>query len=514
MRKISALIFLIGLLILGNKLSAQPNLEWVKNYGGSEAEGANSIQQTTDGGYIVAGSSRSINGDVGGNNGISDYWIIKLDIAGNLEWEKNYGGSDSDTSVSIQQTTDGGYIVAGGSRSTDGDVGGNYGSSDCWIIKLDMAGNLEWEKNYGGSEADNAQSIQQTTDGGYIVAGYSRSTDGDVGGNNGSSDYWIIKLDIAGNLEWEKNYGGSDSDLPQSIQQTTDGGYIVVGYSRSINGDVGGNNGSTDYWIIKLDIAGNLEWEKNYGGSDSDTAFSIQQTTDGGYIVVGDSRSNNGDVGENYGSSDYWIIKLDIAGNLEWEKNYGGSDWDFAWSIQQTTDGGYIVAGDSRSTDGDVGGNYGSSDCWIIKLDMAGNLEWEKNYGGSGADVPQSIQQTTDGGYIVASESTSTDGDVGGNYGSWDSWIVKLDPIPVGIQTTNFSPKFTISPNPSKGEFTIHANDLTGPFTIKIFDALGHSIYTKNEIHGPLNIGNVAKGNYYIHITSDKFSFTRKLIVH
>ena len=520
MRKTSALIFsifLIGLLISGNKLSAQPNLEWEKNFGGSLAEYANSIQQTTDGGFIVAGSTSSNNGDVGGNNGNSnsDYWIIKLDMTGNLEWEKNFGGSSVDEARSIQQTTDGGFIVAGSTWSNDGDVGGNNdnGSADYWIIKLDMSGNLEWEKNFGGSSGDEARSIQQTTDGGFIVAGISGSNDGDVGENNGWGDYWIIKLDMSGILEWEKNFGGSASDVAQSIQQTTDGGFIVAGHSRSNDGDVGGNNGIYDRWIIKLDMSGNLEWEKNFGGSDFDQAYSIQQTTDGGYIVAGNSGSNDGDVGGNNGKKDIWIIKLDMAGNLEWEKNFGGSELDFASSIQQTTDGGFIVAGDSGSNDGDVGGNNGGDDYWIIKLDMAGNLEWEKNFGGSSVEEASSIQQTTDGGFIIAGESRSTDGDVGGNNGNADFWIVKLAPNPVGIQTTNFNSKFTISPNPSKGEFTIHPNDLTGPFIIKIFDVLGHSIYSKNEIHGPLNIGNIAKGNYYIHITTDKFSFTKKLIV-
>ncbi|MGK0175953.1 MAG: hypothetical protein ACI9AT_002340 [Ulvibacter sp.] len=207
-------------------------------------------------------------------------------------------------------------------------------------------------------------------------------------------------------------------------------------------------------------------------------------------------------------------IKISAQPILEWEKNYGGSGWDQANSIQQTMDGRHIVIGGSFSNDGDVGGNNGEWDSWIIKLDIGGNLEWEKNYGGSSVDGTSSIQQTADGGYIIAGFSESNDGDVGGNNGTLDYWIIKLDPIPVGIQTTNFNPKFTISPNPSKGECTIYPNDLTDPFTIKIFDTLGHSIYTKNEIHGPLNINNIAKGNYYIHITADQFSFTRKLIVH
>jgi len=185
-------------------------------------------------------------------------------------------------------------------------------------------------------------------------------------------------------IEWEKNFGGTGSDRASTVRQTIDGGYVIAGCSKSGNLDVGGNNGDCDYWIIKIDESGNLEWEKNYGGSGYDIANSIEQTLDGGYIVAGSSTSNNGDVGENYGRNDYWIIKIDNLGNLQWENNFGGSDRDSANSIQQTTDGGYIVAGGSASTDGDVGGNMGTpyDDYWIIKLDPLGNLQWGKSYGG------------------------------------------------------------------------------------------------------------------------------------
>jgi len=233
---------------------------------------------------------------------------------------------------------------------------------------------IEWQQNYGGSSADYAQSIQQTLDGGYIVAGGSSSNNGDVSGNNGGWDYWILKLDGTGNVQWEQNYGGSGYDYAYSIQQTLDGGYIVAGRSSSNDGDVSGNNGGWDYWILKLDGTGNVQWEQNYGGSLDDGAFSIQQTLDGGYIVAGGSESNDGDVSENNGdAADYWILKLDGTGNVQWEQNYGGSGNDRAYSIQQTLDGGYIVAGYSLSNDGDVSGNNGDYDYWIVKLSDDGN---------------------------------------------------------------------------------------------------------------------------------------------
>jgi uncharacterized delta-60 repeat protein len=356
-----------------------------KFFGGSNDDEAYSIQQTSDGGYIVAGYTNSFGA------GYSDFYIIKLDASGNKVWKKTYGGSSDDWARSIQQTSDGGYIVAGETSS----FGAGY--SDFYIIKLDANGNKVWQKTYGGSSYDVAYSIQQTSDGGYIVAGETYSFG--VGG----SDFYIIKLDAYGNKIWEKTYGGSSDDYAYSIQQTSDGGYIVAGDTSSFGA------GYYDFYIIKLDAYGNKIWEKTYGGSSDDWASSIQQTRDGGYIVAGGTSS----FGAGY--YDFYIIKLDASGNKVWEKTYGGSSEDYARSIQQTSDGGYIVAGDTES----FGAGY--YDFYIIKLDAYGNKIWEKTYGGSDRDYAYSIQQTSDGGYIVA----------GGTYsfgaGKYDFYIIKLD---------------------------------------------------------------------------------------
>jgi hypothetical protein len=422
-------LLLLLTLILSFSAFAQPTIEWQRSLGGSYWENAYSIQQTTDGGYIVAGWSDSNDGDVSGNNGISDFWIVKLDASGNISWQNSLGGSLYDVAYNIQQTTDGGYIVAGWSESNDGDVSGNNGGYDYWIVKLDAVGNLSWQRALGGSDFDLAYSIQQTTDGGYIVAGYTDSNNGDVSGNNGGKDYWIVKLDASGNLSWQKCLGGSGDEGASSIQQTTDGGYIVAGWSESNDGDVSGNNGTHDYWIVKLDASGNLSWQKSLGGSNTDLAYSIQQTTDGGYIVAGYTDSNNGDVSGNNGGVDYWIVKLNASGNIIWQRSLGSSGLEVAYSMHQTTDGGYIVAGWSDSNDGDVTVNNGGNDYWIVKLDASGNISWEKSLGGSGNEVAYSIRQTTDGGYIVAGWSDSNDGDVSGSNGFEDFWIVKLGPF-------------------------------------------------------------------------------------
>ena len=385
-----------------------------------------------------------------------------------IEWQKSLGGLGNDNSYSIQQTNDGGYIVSGVSDSNDGDVSGNHGNTDFWVMKLTSIGTIEWQKSLGGTSDEDANSIQQTNDGGYIVVGGSESNDGDVSGNHGSQDIWVVKLNITGAIEWQKSLGGTESESAFSIQQTNDGGYIVLGVSFSNDGDVSGNHGNGDYWAVKLSSIGTIEWQKSLGGTGQDFAFSIQQTTDAGYIVAGLSNSNDGDVSGNHGASlDYWVVKISSLGAIEWQKSLGGSNSDQARSIQQTNDGGYIVTGESDSNDGDVSGNHGSQDIWVVKLNITGAIEWQKSLGGTESENVFTIQQTNDGGFIVAGGSSSNDGDVSGNHGDVDCWLVKLATSQQSIE--NFQPDlFSVFPNPAQN--TIHVktdNKLIGkPYVI------------------------------------------------
>jgi|GEM_PF-351621 len=400
-------------------------IEWQKCLGGSAYEELHSVQQTFDGGYVVAGYAYSNDDDVSGNHGLADYWIVKLNSVGGIDWQKCLGGSAHEQAHSIQQTLDGGYIVAGGSSSNDGDVFGNHGGNDYWVVKLNSVGDIDWQKCLGGSNNDTAYSIQQTSDGGYVVAGYTLSNDYDVSGNHGDADFWIVKLDSVGVIDWQKCLGGSSEEYARSIQQTSDGGYIITGETRSINGDVSGNHGDVDFWLVKLEPDGTLDWQKCLGGTNSDYPRSVQQTSDGGYIVAGVSWSTDGDVSGSHGASDYWIVKLESNGDLQWQKCLGGSSNDTAYSIQKTSDGGYFVAGQTYSNNGDVSGNHGAFDYWVVKLESNGDLQWQKCLGGSSNDAARSIQKTSDGGYIVAGYTSSNDGDVSGNHGSADYWIVK-----------------------------------------------------------------------------------------
>ncbi|OFY36137.1 MAG: hypothetical protein A2W91_04955 [Bacteroidetes bacterium GWF2_38_335] len=487
-------------------ISNAQNIEWAKCYGGSDFDCATSVQQTTDGSFIIACHAGSNDGDINNNNGLRDYWILKLTEFGDTIWTKCYGGSNYDDAYSIQQTTDGGYIVGGNSRSNNGDVHGNHGLYDIWILKLNEFGDTLWSKCYGGSSEEHAESIQQTTDGGFIIAGYSGSIDGDVNENNGLSDVWILKLNEYGDALWSKSYGGSDFDYSYSIQQTTDGGYIVAGLSESNDGDVNGNHGTRDIWVLKLNEYGDTTWTRCYGGSYWEETNSIQQTSDGGYIVAGSSYSNDGDLNNNNGLSDYWILKLNEFGDTIWTKSYGGSNDDYSYSIQQTTDGGYIVAGYSNSNDGDVFGNHGNNDYWVLKLDEYGDTLWTKCYGGSGSEKTESLQKTTDGGSIIVGFSESNDGDVNGFHGYFDSWVLKIDDYTSTLVQETYK-NIQIYPNPTYGMVNIKSDKVQ---KVEVVNLIGEVILvSQNKM---IDIKNQPSGVYYIKVFNGEETITRKII--
>ena len=507
-------IILLFLTIFSFNLAiAQPNIEWQKSLGGSFEDKAESILQTSDGGYIVAGYSESWNGDVTGNHGSFDFWVVKLTSTGAITWQKSLGGTSIDVAYSIQQTIDGGYIVSGKTASSNGDITGYHGYGDIWIVKLTSTGIISWQKCLGGGNEENGLSIKQTADGGYIVGGYSASADGDVIGVWSLFDLWVVKLTSTGTISWQQCLGGFNSELMFSIQQTSDGGYIVAGQSNSNDHDLTFNHGLDDFWIVKLDSIGILSWQKSLGGSNKDIAKSIQQTTDGGYIVAGHSESNDWNVVGNHGGGDMWVLKLNSLGHITWRKCLGGSGVDFAESIQQTADGGYIVTGQSWLNDGDVTTNYGGPDLWVVKLTTTGTISWQKSLGGSDYDYASSIKQTTDGGYIVAGSSRSNDGDVTGNHGDFDIWVVKLSPS-VGINQTSLS-SISIYPNPTTGNITINLREVKKEIQTKVINSLGKVILTQQfESTSIANLEiNAPTGFYYLQIEiPNEGTITKKFV--
>lgn len=487
-------IFFIATLLLsivhGN--AQTPTIQWQKSFGGTGNENANSIVQTTDGGYILAGYTSSSNGDVTLNKGGDDYWIVKLNASGTLEWQKTYGGSSDDQAYSVVQTTDGGYIVAGYSYSVDGDITNWQGDKDYWILKLDAMGDIQWQKKYGGDDKETAYSIKQTLDGGYIVAGNSYSYDGvirpingDITDFHGGVDGWIVKLSSMGTIEWQKCMGGTSVDGFYSIEQTADGGYIATG-EYYVYG----------YWLVKLDSSGNMQWQKVY--SDTDTAFSVNQTSDGGYIMAGDVVTRIGNAtGHNFG-----IMKVNSIGTIEWNKSYGGDGFfDIAKSIKQTSDGGYIVTGVANSYySGNIGYSHGGQDVWLLKISSLGVLQWQTCLGGNLDDGASVIQKTADNGYVIAGFSKSSNGNATANHGGSDVWVIKMSAAPLGVEE---SPKMAnsvyFSPNPAKDKI-VFSKEVN---SVAVISLNGTLIQTTKVNGTELNISNLKSGAYILKIITD-----------
>ncbi len=496
-------LFFAPLFLTIASLSAQPSIQWQITLGGTLYDEPSCIEQTADGGYIAAGTTVSDDGDVETNYGSFDFWVIRLDSLGQVVWKKNYGGSGWEEALAVRQTPDGGFILAGHTESNDLDVSGNHGNKDAWVLKLDGDGIAEWQKCLGGSGRDEASDIQVSKDGGYILAGWSASTDGDVSGNHGSIDCWVVKLSATAVIEWQKSYGGSDVDYAHSVSPTSDGGYIVAGRSQSDDGNVIGGPPGMNAWVLKLNFEGKIEWQHSLGGTGIDRANEIHQTKDGGYIMIGQTGSDDGDVtGHNGGYYDVWVVKLNASGGIEWQQALGGTSEDYGRSICQTSDDGYVLTGLVNSKNGDVTGNHGSSDLWVVKLTPEGDLVWQKAFGGTNAERGHSIEQTTDGGFIIAGDAWSNNGDVSGVQGKTDFWIIKLAPE----SSASFSPSVLsveIYPNPAQHTITLQIPSEQPPLHIRISNALGRTVGQQTLINEtPINVAELPNGLYWVHATS------------
>lgn len=363
-----------------------------------------------------------------------------------IQWQKSFGGSLEETSRFIETTSDGGYIVAGSSMSNDGDVTGHYGTStttDWWVVKFDNAGVIQWQKSYGGSGNDGLYCVKQTADGGYILGGDSFSNDGDVSGHHGALstvDVWVVKLNGAGSILWQKSFGGIMNEGARSIKETSDGNFIFVGISYSNDGDVSGHAGAVtpfngDIWVAKISNTGIIIWQDSFGGTSLDYGTDIVESSDGGFAVVGTSYSNDGETSIGYhGNADGVLFKLNATGIFQWGYSLGGSVPDNFESIKQTADSGFVLVGYSGSSDGNLMGITGSGqiDSWLLKADSVGSIQWTKLFGGSVFDHGSSVEIDLDGGYIIGSTSFSDDFDVSGHHGTTttkDFWITKTDYI-------------------------------------------------------------------------------------
>ena len=299
------------------KTDAQGNLIWERSFGFSGADEGINIIETSDNHFLLTGVLDVTSSGGQGNEGRNttrhaggDYWAIKVSQTGDLVWSRFYGGSFTDTPYGVVETSNNEFIMAGSSDSNDVDISANKGTYDFWVIKAAANGNLVWEQSFGGMEIDEARGIAATSDGNYVVVGDTRSSDQDVSQNNGGADLWVIKISDNGNILWEQSIGGTNFDVPRSINTTLDGGFLIAGSSRSSDGPVDLNQGQNDAWIVKVNSNGQMDWQRTFGGSEIDFGYDAVELSNGSIVLVGESSSSNGDLSENKGFSDLLIIKI------------------------------------------------------------------------------------------------------------------------------------------------------------------------------------------------------------
>jgi Secretion system C-terminal sorting domain len=551
-------IILLGLFLCALTMQSQEVL-WEKSYGGKHAEQLLDALATPDYGFILAGSSISNkNGNKASNNkGDLDYWLWKMNEKGDLDWQKSFGGSGVDLLQSILLTTDAGFILGGTSTSSKGldknDDG--YGDSDIWIIKLDAKGGILWQKTMGGEGHETLQSIAKTADGGYILGGSSTSdsmiakadakavpkadniqSDKDKTlltskneDSRGGLDYWIIKLNSKGTIEWQKTIGGSYQDQLKSIAITRDGGYIVGGYSNSMASGEKSDDafGQGDYWILKLDDKGNIQWQKTIGGDGDDNLTCLLPTRDGGYLAGGSSSSSatNSKSKSNGDGSDFWIVKLDHLGNTLWQETYNYGKHDVLSSILENSDGtcllgGYAQGEGKKRGDGsgmmdDAGktNKEGINDYIALKINNKGEKIWDKTVGSKGDEVMRKLFETRDGGYLLAGTSSgekSRDKDSG--IGAEDFWIVKLKDKtkPEKVKTT-----LEALPNPAVTFTNIIVNYNYNTGTATLYDLSGRQIHQTvitGEHTVPIDLSNLPQGVYIVDVKTDMGSDGVKVI--
>ncbi len=525
--------------------------KWDKRYGGVGRDIFKMIEQTPDGGYILGGESESANtGDKSQTSwGYVDFWIVKLDSSGNKIWDKRFGGDNMDNFAALAQAQDGGYLIGGTSSSQiSGDkTEWRQGLNDFWVIKIDSAGLKEWDKQYGGSRGELLTCLKKTSDGGFVLGG---GTGSPLGGNITvpnwdttlqTADYWLVKIDSAGNKLWDKRYGGKKNDLLKSIYQTADSGFILGGISASgVSGDKTQFNWSVwfDIWIVKIDATGTKQWDKRFGTSNVDEFIKVIPTKDYGYILIANSSAGiNGDKTDtSKGREDYWVIKMDSLGNKQWDKTYGSIDKEEVFNIVQTLDGGYLISGDSYSP---IGGdktedNLGYEQIWLVKIDSAGGIIWDKTIPTAGHDEAAHAFETTDGSIVVAE---FTNGGIGGekSQACWDTfnlletigdyWILKFcmeeyNSVYHGQQTTDNS-QLQVWPNPFNTDLSLALSEGEGivpTATFTITTVTGQIVYQQTETNlargytKMLDLSYMPNGVYFVEVSTEQGKVVKRVV--
>ncbi len=431
MNRFTKQLFVIQCIILfllcSTMSKAQPVIQWQKTFGGNGNDIIKAIVPGSNGALILAGTSCSFNGSPFNNQCDYDFWIQKVDASGINIWDKTYGGTGKDVIESLVINPDGSIILTGYSNSTDGDVGNNKGGFDAVALKLDSNGNLDWINNYGGSDDDFSKAIVLHTNGELFLAGNSSSSETNFGATYGRNDYCLIKIDPEGNQIWQKQYGGSKDDVLADAVLSNNGSIVLAGSSKSNDHDLNNNMGTFDAWLLNVDANGSIIWSKEHGGTHFDVLNSLAKSSDGGYIATGYTQSQNSLGNSSNLFKEIWVLKLDNSANVSWTTIIGGSNDDIANAAWEDTDAGFLIASTSSSDDNLIPANNGEKDILVSKLDNTGQILWSENYGGTQNDEAIFAGLASDGGYIFAGNTLSTDVDINWNNGCMDGWILRTE---------------------------------------------------------------------------------------
>lgn len=505
-----------------------PPLVWQHCYGGSLDDIGYSIAPYSDGGFIFCGCSGSSDGDIYPKSeplhgGTCDYWAARIDADSNILYKIHLGGTGSDVARTTFETKDGNVIIAGSSSSTDVDVVCSLTDLNFWILMVNANYEMQWKKCYGGSGYDDFGSMLETADGGFaICGGTSSSNSGDVTFNHGYSDFWLVKTDASGNIEWQKCYGGTQYEKAFDIDVCADGGFIMAGFTASNDGDVAGNH-STDFdgWVMKTDALGNFQWQKCIGGTGQDGFYKVLQLANKNNLISGYTFSADGDITGKHGDEfhdDGLLVMLDENGNLLWSKAYGGDSIDELAGIIQDPLGQIFVSGYSQSSNGDLSQNYGNYDYWLMNIDENGTIIWDSTYGGPAADVCNEIAISTTGRLAMMGYTASDSLQVSGNHGvdtsqhpinlakKKDFWIANFGSV-VGIPEIIKS-TLTIIPSLAHDAVQVSFNDIMDEKVLTtVRNTSGELVHNEMIIYQKqllMDISSLPQGIYFIEVKSEE----------
>ncbi|HRP89297.1 MAG TPA: T9SS type A sorting domain-containing protein [Edaphocola sp.] len=480
------------ILIIGNVASAQaPNKVWEKTFIGSSASSSSSfhaVKSTSDGGCIAVGKGKGSGGDLpSGYIDKGDALIVKTSSNGTVEWSDYWGQQEEDNAMSVFQTSDGGFVIAGYTAHMGSGL--NLGGIDGFVVKYDASGSLVWGKNYGGSGNDLIYDIKQTSDGGYIFVGTTYSSE--VSGYHGGSDVWIVKLNSAGVVTWSSAKGYSDYESAKSVAIASDGSYFITGSTNSP--EATNHKGANDAWVLRINTNGTIAWQNSIGGTDDDGGSQVIQGADGSVWVAGRTKSNDKDISGNHsnGKQDLLLAHLDASGTLLTTKVYGGTEneatgYTDEQNIMQTSDGGFIMLTSTNSNNGDVDGNHGSYDFWLLKVNASGTLLWQKCIGTAIQDYAFSLDLSSDGGYLMAGIGDGT-----------KAFLAKYKNGTSGIDDIKEA-GVTVFPNPMNDYINIQSERMIQ--SIDFIDIMGrefNNIKIQNT-HQKVDVTHLVPGSYLI----------------